>query len=281
MTKLIPNLISWVKSNILTALLGLVVLASVVGGIFIVSSLRQTQQSIEEVDLLFDPEGPFAILTPRRDGNALILNIERTASYDAISYELAYSAQGIDRGVVGNIDTKQKKGEYQQEVLFGTCSKNVCKYDTGVENGTLTLHIKKAGQAYRMITTWHLQKPDVALGLLTSGDNHLVYKIDPKIKDLSIVGYSIINDLSAAPKLPQDWDVVGKVYSLRTPLAKDLPGGQVSIELADKPLMGSKIGYFNESAGNWVQLEATASGSKLIASSPSEGIFTVFTPKSR
>jgi hypothetical protein len=92
------------------------------------------------------------VLTPRKDGNAMNVNIKRVASYDSISYELAYTSEGIDRGVVGTINTADKKPEYDQEVLFGTCSKNVCKYDTGVENGTLVLHIKKGSEAYRMTT---------------------------------------------------------------------------------------------------------------------------------
>ncbi len=137
----------------------------------------QVSQVGPEVDISFDPEGPYALLFPRRDGNALVLNLKRTASYDGISYELAYNAEGIDRGVIGAIDTKGKKGEYEQEILFGTCSKNVCKYDTGVENGTLTLHIRKGDKAFRMITQWHLQKPDVALGDLTSGDSHFKLKV--------------------------------------------------------------------------------------------------------
>src|SRR3990167_1172196 len=48
--------------------------------------------SIEEVDLSFDAEGPYALLVPRSEGNALILNLKRTSSYDSISYELAYVA---------------------------------------------------------------------------------------------------------------------------------------------------------------------------------------------
>ena len=88
------------------------------------SSQVSEQQVAEEVELNFDPEGPYALLSPRRDGNALNLNLRRTASYDQISYELAYSSEGIDRGVMGKINTDNKRGEYQQEILFGTCSKN-------------------------------------------------------------------------------------------------------------------------------------------------------------
>lgn len=265
---------------------------------------------VEEMDLSFDAEGPYALLLPRRDGNALVLNLKRTASYDAITYELAYtsfpdetkveggkeqtvskgkvvdedgensSAKGtIDRGVVGTIDTKQKKGEYEQEILLGTCSKNVCKYDKGVENGTLTLHIKKGRNAYRMITQWHLQKPDVALGSLTSGDGHFIYKVSADRTELTNIGYSIVNDLTGVPKLPVGKQVSGKVYSLNGPVAKDLPGGDVSVELADNPDNDAKLARYSEKDNRWIVMDTKISGSKLSGKADSGGIFAVLVNK--
>jgi len=261
---------------------------------------------VEEVDLSFDAEGPYALLFPRRDGNALVLNLKRTASYDSITYELAYTSKAeevameggkiktkgedgesrdlgnlgiIDRGVAGTIDTNNKKGEYEQEILFGTCSKNVCKYDKGVENGTLTLHIRKGNLAYRMVTLWHLQKPDVALGILTSGDGHLTYKIEADRQELSNIGFSIINDLTGVPKLPLGKEVLGKVYSLNVPIAKELKGGMVSLELAENPPAGAKLYRYDGSKSEWEQLDTKSEGFKLSASSAEAGIFAVLTSK--
>lgn len=240
---------------------------------------KASEQPVEEVDLPFDPEGPYALLLPRRDGNALVLNIKRTASYDGISYELAYTSEGIDRGVMGTINTSDRKGEYEQEVLFGTCSKNVCKYDKDVENGTLTLHIKKGNVAYRMVTQWHLQKPDVTLGVLTSGDSHLTYKIDPASPDLALTKLTIINDLSGAPKLPDGKSVAGKVYGINTPEAKVLPVGTIMIGLVENPGPGSYIARFDEVKNQWVEFATKIDGSKLTASADSGGVFAVLTPK--
>lgn len=261
----------------ITLLLVFVIILLGVSGYIIYNKFinKSSTQVVQEVDLPFDPEGLYALLYPRRDGNAMVLNIKRTATYDAISYELAYSSEGVDRGVMGIIDTKQKKGEYEQEILFGTCSKNVCKYDKDVENGTLTLHIKKGYQLFRMITLWHLQKPGVSLGVLTSGDGHFTYKIDPKAADLALVQYTIINDLSGAPKLPEKMGVVGKVYSLNASVAKIIPPAQVSIELADIPPKGSKIARFDEVKNDWIFYDTKIDGSKLSASIEVGGIFTV------
>ncbi|MCL5783792.1 MAG: hypothetical protein M1142_00340 [Patescibacteria group bacterium] len=240
---------------------------------------QAADSDVQETDLAFDPERAYALLSPRRDGNAAVLDLKRTASYQQISYELTYMSEGIDRGVMGKIDTNQKRGEYQQEILFGTCSKNICKYDTGVENGTLTLHIKRDNQAFRMVTQWHLQQPDVVLGVLTSGDNHFTYKIDPDSTDLSLIKYTIINDLSGMPKLESNKTVVGKVYAVNAPSARDLPAGTVTVELADNPTPDSKIAKFDDAQNKWVEYDTKIDGSKLTASVDGGGIFAVLTPQ--
>lgn len=250
--------------------------------------------NVEEIDLAFDAEGPYALTYPRRDGNAMVLNLKRVSSYDSISYELAYTSKVdetivegtkiseeeisptgdvIDRGVVGTIDTKDRKSEYEQEILFGTCSKNVCKYDQGVENGTLTLHIKKGRQAFRMITQWHLQKPDVTLGILTSGDGHLKYEVNTDRQTLALVGFTITQDLTGVPKLPSGKEVLGKVYSLNVPLSKQLPAGEVALELAENPSDGAKLYRYDGS--KWEQLDTKVDGSKLSAKATGAGIFAV------
>lgn len=285
----------------ITALLvvGLVVLG-MLGWLGVKQFTQNSSGPAEEIDLAFDAEGLYALLFPRRDGNALVLNIKRTSSYDEISYDLAYTSkaeekkvsgtkiiedgesavpgESIDRGVSGTIDTKGKKGEYEQEILFGTCSKQVCKYDQGVENGTLTLHIRKGSQGFRMNTQWHLQEPDVALGVLTSGDGHLIYKLDKKDRQaLSNVGFTIINDLTGVPKLPPGKQVLGKAYSLNVPIAKELPVGDIVLELAQDPPTGAKL--FNFNGSDWQELDTKLEGSKLSAKADGGGIFTVLTPK--
>lgn len=293
---------SWFLLHKITAILAILLIFLGVGGLIGFQKFTSKPAGpVEEVDLSFDAEGPYALLFPRRDGNALVLNLNRTGSYDSISYELAYTSNpdetvvkgtkisedgdgkatggSIDRGVVGNIDTKEKKGEYEQEILFGTCSKNVCKYDKGVENGTLTLHIKKGNQAFRMITQWHLQKPDVALGSLTSGDGHLVYRVGGDRQTLSNIGFTITNDLTGVPKLPSGKGVLGKVYSLNAPIAKELGGGSVSLELAENPPVGVKLYRYNQSKSDWQELDTKVEGSKLSAKADGAGIFAVLISK--
>lgn len=280
-------------------LIAVLVLLGILGWLGFQKFTSQKAGPLEEIDLAFDAEGPYAQLFPRRDGNALILNLKRTASYDEITYELAYTslpdtttvsgikvkdeesaASGsIDRGVAGTIDTKDKKGEYEQEILFGSCSKNVCKYDQGVENGTLSLKIKKGKKTYKMISQWHLQKVEVALGMLNSLDSHFSYKIADEKQDLSIVGFSIINDLTGVPKLPKGKQVLGKVYALNVPLAKSIPTGMVTVELSENPAADSKVYRYEASSNKWEELQTSIEGSKLTATANGAGIYAVLTNK--
>ncbi|MBI2196531.1 hypothetical protein HYU45_02845 [Candidatus Daviesbacteria bacterium] len=296
MNKLTQLLTLHRRTTLLVVVLVIVGLLSWFG---VQSFLAGNQGPAEEIDLIFDAEGPYALLFPRRDGNALILDLKRTSSYDSISYELAYTSTpdekvvsgnkisedgegntsgSIDRGVMGTIDTKDKKGEYEQEILFGSCSKNVCKYDKGVENGTLMLRIRKGDKVYRMVTQWHLQKPDVALGNLTSGDGHLVYKVDGDRQALANIGFTITNDLTGLPKLPSGKQVLGKVYSLNVPIAKELTGGSVSLELAEDPSEGAKLFRYNGNKSEWQELDTKVEGSKLSAKADGAGIFVVLIP---
>lgn len=258
----------------------IIVVLFIIGGFFIFQRVSsQTEARVEEVDISFDALGPYALLYPRRDGNALVLNIKRTGSYDQIKYELAYNSEGIDRGAAGEINTKEKKGEYEQEILFGSCSTGgKCVFDKGVENGTLTLHIRKGKEAYRVITQWHLQKPDVALGILSSGDSHFKYTIDPKSADLSLTMFSITNDLSGAPKLPEDKEVLGKVYSINSPVSKSLPTGVVTIEMAENIPVDAKIARFDEAKNSWDLLETKIEGSRASAKASSGGVFAILIP---
>jgi hypothetical protein len=286
-------------SNRTNLILSLVLLVILGGLIFAGARIYGNRPAppLEEVDLPFDPEGPYALLVPRRDGNAINLNIFRVSSYESISYELAYSSAGstadegigsIDRGVQGTIDAKDKKSEYSQEVLFGTCSQGFtsgtshCVFDKGVENGTLTLKVKKPreNKLYRMTTTWHLQEPDVALGKITSGDGHFTYESKVEREELSTVGWSVINDLSGAPKLPADKQVLGKVYAFNIPNAKVFPKGEVSIELSENPPAEAKIYRFVEKDNNWQVLDTKVDGGKLKANGDGAGIFSVLVSSS-
>ncbi len=67
----------------------------------------------------------------RSDRRALIVNFSNLGAISSFSYSLEYNSNGIPQGVSGTV-TPQGEESIQREILFGTCSHNVCRYHTGI-----------------------------------------------------------------------------------------------------------------------------------------------------
>ena len=88
----------------------------------------------------------------RSDQNALFVDFEHPNfnNIEYIYYNLNYDTDepATKRGVEGSFIPSQKtpsghfngRPYFRHELLFGTCSKNVCKYDKGVRNVKLTVN---------------------------------------------------------------------------------------------------------------------------------------------
>lgn len=75
--------------------------------------------------------------------------INNAEGIDSVIYTISYeTGDGQIRGVDGSIESKgQSKLESKYHDL-GSCSRNVCKYDTGVTEVSLILKITKDGKVY-------------------------------------------------------------------------------------------------------------------------------------
>ena len=62
-------------------------------------------------------------------------------------------------------------------------------------------------------------------------------------------------------------------------IAKNLNSGQVSLELAENPPADVKLYRYDNSKGNWQELDTKTDGSKLSSKADGAGIFTVLTSK--
>ena len=83
----------------------------------------------------------------RGDRLALIVNFNNLGQASSLSYELTYEANGIPQGVRGQI-TPSGENSTQRELLFGTCSGNVCTYHQNIKNMkfTVTSTLKSGGK---------------------------------------------------------------------------------------------------------------------------------------
>lgn len=83
----------------------------------------------------------------RGDRRALTVNFSNLQNASAVSYMLTYRTNTQDEGALGAINLTGSTAS--QELLFGTCSKNVCRYHTGIKDAKLDIsYTLKNGKKY-------------------------------------------------------------------------------------------------------------------------------------
>lgn len=74
-------------------------------------------------------QGSGISITPklRRDRQALLVYFGNLQNAQSVSYMLIYKTNGQEEGAGGSVNPSQGNSA-SRELLFGTCSKNVCRY---------------------------------------------------------------------------------------------------------------------------------------------------------
>ena len=75
----------------------------------------------------------------RGDRRAIVVSFSNLTSARAVSYTLSYATRGTTQGAGGSIDPSTTGATASRELLFGTCSHGVCRYDTGITNAKLVV----------------------------------------------------------------------------------------------------------------------------------------------
>lgn len=84
----------------------------------------------------------------RADRRALNVNFSNLQNASAVSYALTYNTGTQPEGAMGALNLSGGSSQ-TQELLFGTCSKNVCRYHTGIKNAKLEVsYTLKSGKKY-------------------------------------------------------------------------------------------------------------------------------------
>lgn len=84
----------------------------------------------------------------RADRRALLVSFSNLQNATAVSYLLTYQTNIQEEGARGSLPLNSSSNQ-TQELLFGTCSKNVCRYHTGIKNMRLEVsYTLKSGKKY-------------------------------------------------------------------------------------------------------------------------------------
>lgn len=82
-----------------------------------------------------------AIVKYRPDHLGLNLSFGNFNGLDSVTYSFTYSTNGTPQGVGGTI-TANNSPASPRELLFGTCSRGVCRYQYNLSNARLVLAAK-------------------------------------------------------------------------------------------------------------------------------------------
>lgn len=84
----------------------------------------------------------------RADRKALTVNFANLQNAKAVSYTLTYKTSVQEEGAIGSLNLTGPSST-SVELLFGTCSKNVCRYHTNISNARLEVSYKsQTGKKY-------------------------------------------------------------------------------------------------------------------------------------
>ncbi len=157
---------NWFKKRNNQIITGVVVVLLLISGFLIFGRKAKTVQQDTTQDQTvqkLSAEDLGLIITPKPDKKAIKFSISKASDIKSIEYELTYEADStaqeiseggearVQRGITGDAKIDSGKGSYESEWLdLGSCSKNICRYDTGVKSVSLTLKIvKQDGKVYQ------------------------------------------------------------------------------------------------------------------------------------
>lgn len=89
-------------------------------------------------------------VTPRlrADRRALRVYFSNLQNAKSVTYTLTYNTSAQQEGTIGSLSLGESSTA-TQELLFGTCSRNVCRYHTGIKNVRLEVsYTTNSGKKY-------------------------------------------------------------------------------------------------------------------------------------
>jgi flagellar basal body-associated protein FliL len=152
------------NKGVIVAIVVVLVLLLGGGGYYFMSAKKAPveEEQADQTDqvLTLSPEEIGLTVEPKSDKKAVKIKIEKAGDIKSIEYQVTYEADStaeekaeggdprVQRGITGDAD--MSGASYESDWLdLGSCSRNVCRYDTGVEKVDVTLKVvKKNGKTY-------------------------------------------------------------------------------------------------------------------------------------
>jgi len=240
---------------------------AIFGAIFFVNSNKKTDELaitptpslVDEGKVLdFSLNNPLVLAYPRSDGNAVILEISKLNGINKVSYEMIYQTKTQQEGTLGTpIVLKSGETSIKRELLFGTCSKNVCRYHEGVESGSLSIKFAKIEGPQDEWRADFKIETTAAGKKLTSMDNNFSLEMPGAPKSL----YVITSSVSSLPAPIEGKTVADQPYGVFPASPLIMKNMIVSIKVKN-PDPAMKIYGWNEDKLEWINYDGEMDSEK-------------------
>ena len=249
----------------LLPVIGVLVLVTIVGGIFMLTR-NKTDETVQEdtalrkrkisepVNVIELSERPYITILPNADGRNLTIQVDAIKKEATqAEYELEYKSGSLQQGVFGSLDLKTFPATTRQ--LMGSCSAGgACTYHENVTGGSLVTRFIGA-QNYALKTEWRYienKSKDTQLG---SSDA----KFQMTAPSLSKVTIAVIGDSSGLPEA-----VTGTVVSAPYFLAT-VPNITGSAELTMRADEEGDLKIMGWNGSEWIEFTGTVTGKSITA----------------
>lgn len=84
--------------------------------------------------------GPSVSVKFRPDRRAIVATFTNLNKASSVNYMFSYNTRGTTQGAQGSVSTSENNTS--REIIFGTCSHGVCRYDYGISGAKFVVTIK-------------------------------------------------------------------------------------------------------------------------------------------
>jgi hypothetical protein len=180
---------------------------------------------------------------------------------------MEYQAAELIQGVFGTIDLNAERLPVTKDLLFGSCSKDKCRYDEGVTGGSLTMRFDGGSAPYALKSDFNLQQMFDRQGKFTSKDSKAT--LDAGTKGLTDKTFVIVSGTMGVPT-DIDEEIVAGPYSFLAATGQVLREATITIQSKDD-LTGAKLMFWD--GKKLTELKATDGDGKISAPVTSLGTY--------
>lgn len=98
--------------------------------------------------------GPAVKVKFRPDRLAIVATFSNLSKASSVTYMFSYNTRGTTQGAQGSVNASENNTS--REIIFGTCSHGVCRYDYGISGAKFVVTIKLPN-GRRTIKTFNLK----------------------------------------------------------------------------------------------------------------------------